>query len=190
MILTEDVIKAASKEARSYLLQEGVTFEKSLRFDAAEQYDLFISHSFKDKDLVVGLKHLFKKAGYKVYIDWIDDAQLDRNRVNEYTASTIKNRMKSCKALTYVSTENTPSSQWCPWELGLGDGMLNKVCILPVMKGDYKGQEYLSLYPYLRYAEYADKAVYDFWLYDQNDQKKYILLKTWIRESKKPYIHN
>ncbi len=190
MILTEETIKDASKEAQSFLLHEGVTIEKSLRFDAAEQYDLFISHSFKDKNLVIGLKHLFEKAGYKVYIDWVDDVQLDRSRVNESTAITIKNRMKICKALVYVSTVNTPSSKWCPWELGLGDGMLNKVCILPVMKNNYKGQEYLSLYPYLEYANYANKNVKDFWLYDQNDSEKYILLKSWIKEGKRPYIHN
>ena len=133
MILTEDVIKDASKEAKKSAMYESVMIEKALRFDATEQYDLFVSHSFKDKDLVIGLKHLFNKAGYKVYIDWIDDAQLDRTCVDENTTIIIKNRMKSCKALTYIPTVNTPSSKWCPWELGLGDGMVNKVCI-PFMK--------------------------------------------------------
>ena len=95
----------------------------------------------------------------------------------------------SCKALAYVSTVNTPSSKWCPWELGFGDGKLGKVCVLPVMKGSYKGQEYLSLYPYLDYLRYANKDVMDFWLYDQNDKQKYVLLKTWIERGTKPYIH-
>ena len=46
-------------------------------------------------------------------------------------------------------------SKWCPWELGLFDGISNgKCCILPVIKEKkdfYKGQEYLGMYPYLSY---------------------------------------
>ena len=188
MVLTEEIIRSASREAKNTPLYESFSFGKSFRFDAQEQYDLFISHSFKDKDLIVGLKYLFEKAGYKVYIDWIEDSQLDRSYVNESTAQIIKNRLKSCKALAYVSTINSPSSKWCPWELGLGDGMLNKVCILPVMRGNYKGQEYLGLYPYLDYETPEGRTKKDFWINDQKDQRIYTELSAWL-DGKSMTVH-
>ena len=188
MILTEETIRSASREAKNTTLYESFSFEKSFRFDEQEHYDLFISHSFKDKDLIFGLKYLFEKAGYKVYIDWIDDSQLDRSYVNKSTAQIIKNRLNSCKALVYVSTINIPSSKWCPWELGLGDGMLNKVCILPVMQGNYKGQEYLGLYPYLDYETPEGETKKDFWVNDQNDPRKYAELSEWL-DGKSMTVH-
>lgn len=180
MILTEDIIKGAAREAENIPLYESFSLEKSLRFDEKEHYDLFISHSFKDKDYIIGLKHLFEKLGYKIYIDWIEDTQLDRSCVDVNTAQLIKNRLKACKALAYIATVNTPSSKWCPWELGLGDGMLGKVCILPVMKGSYNGQEYLGLYPYLDYALTEIEKKKEFWINDNDDKNKYTSLRSWL----------
>ena len=51
------------------------------------------------------------------------------------TANVIKKRISNCKGLSYIATRNIINSKWCPWELGLADGMLNgKSCILPVME--------------------------------------------------------
>lgn len=183
MILTEERIREASRLSKSMRLDETV-----YEFAEKTDYDLFISHSFKDKQLITGLYYLFEKAGYKVYIDWIDDSNLDRTKVDEKTASLLRNRMNSCKGLAYISTVNSPSSKWCPWELGYGDGRLGKVCILPVMSGSYKGQEYLGLYPYLDYEKYENNSQMDFWVNDQNNINKYIPLKDWLN-GKKPYIH-
>lgn len=175
MILTEDRIREAAKFAKNTRIDESM-----LTFSENKNYDLFISHSFKDKDLVIGLHQLFVETGYNVYIDWIEDANLNRTNVDEKTASIIKNRVKSCKALAYVSTANTPTSKWCPWELGLGDGMLGKVCILPVMKDKFKGQEYLGLYPYLDYESPKGKTEKDFWVNDQKVSNKYTQLRQWL----------
>ena len=89
MILTETRVKQAAEEARRQRLDESYR-SNSMRFDSAGTYDLFISHSFKDKDIVIGLSYLFDKAGYKVYIDWIDDSNLDRKSVTPETAKIIK----------------------------------------------------------------------------------------------------
>lgn len=187
MILTEEIIRTAARDAECEALHENVSLEESLCFNDQIQYDLFFSHSFRDKELVIGVKVLFEKAGYKVYIDWMEDPQLDRSCVNENTAQLLKYRLKSCKALAYIATVNTPLSRWCPWELGLADGMLGKVCILPVMHDDYKGQEYLRLYPYLEYAPHSNINTKDFFLYNQNDKEEGILLKSWIDEGQKPH---
>lgn len=185
MILTERIIREAAVEAR---YQGTAVTESFTRFAANKKYDLFISHSFNDRELVAGLYHLFNKAGYDVYIDWIDDKQLNRHYVTSETANLIKNRIRASLGTAYISTENSTSSKWCPWELGVADGMKGKVCILPVMNHSYRGQEYLGLYPYLEYEKIQGKDKYDFWVYDQVDTNKYIILSSWLQGCQ-PYNH-
>lgn len=138
-----------------------VRIEKSVVAESVEfkdniGYDLFISHSFTDQNLVRKLRAFFKDRGFNVYVDWIDDAQLDRTNVTSDTAELIKHRISQCKALAYITTRNIASSKWCPWELGVADGLLGKVCILPFLEGNkeqyaFRGREYLGLYPYLSF---------------------------------------
>lgn len=186
MILNKNTLLEAAREARNQHIYETFTAQ---RFDEKESYDLFISHSFCDKDYVVGLNYLFKIAGYKVYIDWIGDRRLDRNYVTSETAEIIKKRIAVSTGSAYVSTSNSTSSKWCPWELGVSDGMHGKVCILPVMDSSFKGQEYLGLYPYLEYAATQGTRKMEFWVYDREDRKKHIILREWLK-GRKPFIHN
>ena len=186
MILTESRLRQAAQAARDQRVYTALG-ESLTAYNAAIKYDLFISHSFSDKDLVIGLYHLFNTAGYKVYIDWIDDSSLDRKNVTPSTAQLIKNRIDNSTGTAYISTSNSTSSKWCPWELGMADGMKGRVCILPVMDSDFKGQEYLGLYPYLEYAQVAGKEKYEFWVYDQNDRKKYIVLNSWLHGNQPCY---
>lgn len=185
MILDRATILAAASEAKS---QYTYRVDNLLRFDSTETYDLFISHSFKDKDLVIGLVQVFKIAGYKVYVDWIEDRELDRENVNEKTAKLIRERIKRSRGLAYISTSNIASSRWCPWELGVSDGMHGKACILPVMMSEFKGQEYLGLYPYLEYGKRDRYYRNDFIVIDQNDRSKYVMLQKWL-EGDVPYMH-
>jgi hypothetical protein len=91
--------------------------------------------------------------GYSVYVDWIDDPQLDRSRVTQQTAAKLRDRMLSCRSLFYLTTSNADSSKWMPWECGFFDGAREKAAILPVKDSSdynvYVGQEYLGLYPYV-----------------------------------------
>jgi len=48
-----------------------------------------LSHSSLDKIKVLALVDLFNKAGFSVYVDWIEDTQLDRNNVTVDTAKTL-----------------------------------------------------------------------------------------------------
>lgn len=186
MILTESVIRNAAREAE----HQGIPISESMmHFDVKQSYDIFISHSFRDKELVKGLYFLFEEAGYCVYIDWVVDKNLNRERVTPDTANLIKERIKASMGTAYVSTGNSTSSKWCPWELGVSDGLKGRVCILPVMESSFKGQEYLGLYPYLEYARINGKDKYEFWVYDQEDNRKYIMLRDWLK-GKKPYFHD
>lgn len=115
-------------------------------------YDVFLSHSYNDKELIYSIRQELVDYGLTVYVDWIDDEQLERNRVTRETAKKLKQRMENAKALIFVTTDNSGDSKWMPWELGYFDGYKSKVAILPVIQkhGDeYTGQEYLGIYDYI-----------------------------------------
>ncbi|MCM1539980.1 MAG: toll/interleukin-1 receptor domain-containing protein [Blautia sp.] len=151
----------------------------------ANKYDVFLSHSSLDKTLILSLVDLFVDAGYAVYVDWIEDTELDRSHVTQQTAETLKKRMNASQGLAYVSTVNISSSKWCPWELGYFDGKKsNRCCILPIMEaGEFKGQEYLGLYPYLRYDQEGDSPDKEFLVYDQKSNR-HITLRDWLNGKK------
>ena len=193
MILTREFLQSEAKQRNIYSSSQTRILNESYNLFSTKKanYDLFLSHSYLDKDLVLTLVQLFTNAGYYVYVDWIDDVQLDRNNVKVATAKFIKSRIKQCKGLSYISTSNIVSSKWCPWELGIADGLHSgKACILPVLnQGDsYNGQEYLKLYPYIEYARRSGDNIYDFWVYDPESRDKYIILSDWLL-GKQPYRH-
>lgn len=121
------------------------------RYKDYEQFDVFLSHSVDDADLVLGVMRLLQAQGLKVYVDWIVDKQLDRETVDKETAQILRERMKRSKSLIYVVTSNSSGSKWMPWELGFFDGYQpDQVAILPLMDSaneSFRGQEYLGLYP-------------------------------------------
>lgn len=166
---------------------------QAIQFDSVgtkvKVYDVFLSHSSLDKKLVLTLIELFNEAGYAVYVDWIEDQELDRNNATSNTADILRSRMNNSRGLSYVATSNILSSKWCPWELGYFDGKKNsRCCILPVVEtGSFAGQEYLGLYPYLQYSTNTRTNKYDFWVYEQGSDK-YIVLSEWLK-GKNPIYH-
>jgi hypothetical protein len=129
------------------LLNERITKQLGV-----SQHDIFLSHAYNDKDLVIGLALMIEDLGYSVYIDWRDDSSLDRNRVTSATAEKLRQRMKTSKTLFYSTTESASQSKWMPWELGYKDGHNNRAAILPIssqLTDAYNGQEFLGVYPYV-----------------------------------------
>ncbi|WP_373354500.1 TIR domain-containing protein [Pseudoroseicyclus sp. CXY001] len=115
-------------------------------------FDIFLSHSKIDEKYVLGAKRILEEKGFTIYVDWINDQQLDRSNVNKNTADYLRTRMKQCKLLFYLHTENASVSKWCPWELGFFNGhsgSAERTFIFPlVFTGEkFTGQEYLELYP-------------------------------------------
>ena len=37
------------------------------------RFDVFLSHSFKDATVILGIKRILEKQNLTVYVDWIDD---------------------------------------------------------------------------------------------------------------------
>ncbi len=129
--------------------------QESRSFSLLKTYDIFLSHSFKDAAPILRLKQILEGKGYSVYVDWIEDKDLNRSKVNTETAKVIRERLKGSKCLIYAVTSNSVTSSWVQWELGLGDGQKDgRVAILPLLESEetnptfYK-QEYLGLYPYV-----------------------------------------
>jgi len=149
------------KTARTVLKEEVATAKTRTSFD------IFLSHSTSDAEIILGVKGVLEDYGKTVYVDWLEDPQLDRSNVTPATAEVIRLRMRQCKSLIYVHTANSRSSKWMPWELGYFDGFNGAVAILPItqnQQSNYEGQEYLGIYPYLDEAPAQGKTTNEIWI--------------------------
>lgn len=160
---------------------------ESAKFESNKKYDIFISHSYHDKEIINSLYDLFEKCGYCVFIDWKDETLSDRDKISKDVALKLKTNMRKSDGLLYCATTNSSNSKWCPWELGYVDGFKNRVAILPILNKytrEYKGQEYLGIYPYITYEKISEKNQYDFWVHDPNVYEKCNTLKDWLISGK------
>lgn len=156
-LFTESAIRQRARaevQKTPYKLSaESIILESVKTFSTAKKYDIFLSHSIRDAELILGMKATLEDMGYSVYVDWIEDPQLDRSRVTPTTADKLRTRMNSSNSLFYVTTHNSTSSKWMPWECGYFDGKKEKAAIVPIVSSStgntYHGQEYLGLYPFV-----------------------------------------
>ncbi|MFD4840966.1 toll/interleukin-1 receptor domain-containing protein [Achromobacter sp. NPDC058515] len=139
--------------------------EEKLLSEKRDSFDIFLSHSVKDADLVLGMKELLEARGLSVYIDWDTDRQLDRSSVSADTANVLRKRMQQSRSMLYLATAAASSSKWMPWELGFFDGLRGgQVAVLPVLDTAterFSGQEYLELYPKVTKNTYKGTAQQD-----------------------------
>jgi len=182
------------QEVKGRAYADCITLQKSASTVLAEDaratssrkdFDIFLSHSIKDSDLILGIKKILEDLGYSVYVDWIVDTQLDRTKVTPQNADELRKRMKASKSLLYVTTENSTNSKWMPWECGYFDGLKDKVAIIPIVKSSsiaaYHGQEYLGLYPYC-VKEKAERTMKDTLWVHKND-KECTSYDNWIKKN-------
>lgn len=151
--LTKDEVKQATRTRLQKSLSSSAPqiLRESVRASANEDsFDVFLSHASEDSEIVLGVREILAGLGLKVYIDWIDDPQLDRGNVTAENADMLRRRMKQSKSLIFLTTKSSSTSRWMPWELGYFDGLRTGfIGILPVVDagGTFSGQEYLGLYP-------------------------------------------
>ncbi len=134
----------AARSARSIL-------HSTNEFLDSRNYDIFLSHSIRDCDLILGMREILVDLGYSVYVDWFEDPTLDKPKVSAETANLLRKRMNRSKSMLYITNENIENSKWMPWECGYFDGLKEKVAIVPVKTTDlatFFGKEYLSIYPW------------------------------------------
>lgn len=124
---------------------------------------VFLSHKHDDLiDLKDFIGFLENKYRVDVYID-SKDPGMPENTSGE-TATRLKTIIKKCDKFILLATDNAIESKWCNWELGFGDAQKYKpnIAILPIKKkgnydSQYKGKEYLYIYPYIAYYNGTEK---------------------------------
>lgn len=183
--------KSSSAISKSYIKKSASTIlNEQAQFADQKTFDIFLSHSFLDADVILGLKHMIEELGFTVYVDWIEDRQLDRSTVTQKTADTLRKRMKNCRCLFFATSENSPDSKWMPWELGYFDGVKGKVAIIPILDSAYasayEGQEYLGLY---HYASNENDTIGRPAIWINKDSTTYVSLHDWINGAE-PYKRN
>lgn len=177
----KDINKAIENDNITEHYAESIFMESvGLEHSASTKiYDIFLSHSYLDSKQIYVIKEEIENMGFSVYVDWLEDPSLNRNKVNKETALLLKKRMRSCKSLFYATTKNYQQSKWMPWELGYFDGIKGKVAILPILdegNSTFSGTEYLELYPYVDKENFNYKKT----LWINEHKSKYIRLPKWL----------
>ena len=156
--LTKESMRGAGSRhitmQRSLAKSDRTIINEASAFDADLTYDVFLSHAIRDRTLVLGVKSRLELKDLSVYVDWIDDADFDRTEVTEKNARRLRRRLRRCRSLIYLATNNASKSKWMPWELGYFNGR-NKglIGVLPVLDDPdeaFEGQEFLGLYPVIK----------------------------------------
>ena len=123
-----------------------IHFIYNSQLEQMKTYDLFLSHSSVDSELLIKLKSTLNHNNINVYIDWVSDRNaLKRELTNVNTANAIIERLKSSKALLYIHTEASQNSKWTPWELGFFHALKDKICIYN--PDNIEKAPYLEIYP-------------------------------------------
>lgn len=185
----ELIRKASQNITKSYVLNDSQQAASILKkhasaFSKEKTYDIFLSHSYMDAQAILGLKMKIEEMGYSIYVDWIEDRQLDRTQVTKETAKVLKERMRNCRSLLFATSNNTSNSVWMPWELGYFDGIKGKVAILPILDTSqttdkYEGQEYLGLYPYVSQDRIQTSQKLTLWIHTA--ENVYIAFEQWLK---------
>lgn len=158
------------------------------RLSPNARFDIFLSHRFLDAPYVLLLRDYLESLGYSVFVDWIEEPELDRERVTKKTAARLRSIMGRSKSLLFAVSENSLASKWMPWELGYFDGSGGRVAIVPITERrteseTYRGQEYLGLYPYVT-MEKDTSGRNKLWV--NKSASKYVTLEGWVEEGLVP----
>lgn len=154
--IKESVLRNKADDSSLIMLAERRIVKQEL-----SQITIFLSHSHKDKALALGFKNLLAQFGIYIYIDW-EDSELP-DTPSRKTAEGIKNKIKELDLFILLATNNSLSSRWCPWEIGIADSYkgYENMLIVPVIPdgGDFEGNEYLQLYKRVEIDSYGKYLV-------------------------------
>ena len=96
-------------------------------------FDVFISHSYKDEQIISKIISIMNKNNLHCYCDWVcDNDFLKRSLVSDYTAEVLKKRIEQSKKILFVKTENSVNgayiaSSWIQLELDHGKKIGKKI---------------------------------------------------------------
>lgn len=181
-IFTSNYLKNVS---RSRTLNENITLSAQ-RSTPHSRFDIFLCHSYLDKEEVEGLYLELTRRGLKVYVDWIIDPHLDRNNVTKESAELVRKRLRSSSSLLLAISHNAEVSKWVPWELGYVDGNTQRCALVPVSKDNenrntFHRSEYLKLYPFIEKPN--DLSTFSDRLFAVEDTYNYVDFQSWLKGS-------
>ncbi len=108
-----------------------------------KSFDIFISHSYKDSDLVTKLKDILNAHDISVYCDWSNDNDfLKRSSISEYTEIVLKKRIEQSNTFLFLQTENSVKdnteilSKWVQMEINYATEKLKPIYCLNITDGD------------------------------------------------------
>ena len=118
-----------------------------------DEVTIFLSHKHSDRPILENVIALLKKINVHVYVDWNDEGMPPTASGN--TATRIKQKIRECKKIILLATEDAIASRWCNWELGFGDAFRYKdnIAIMPITEkrdSSFTGSEYLQIYPIIK----------------------------------------
>lgn len=188
-IFTESQVRQrARREISNFSKAASVLLtERTEKQASVGSFDIFLSHAFDDKELLEGTVLLLEDFGYKVYLDWKNDPQLDRTKVTTVTAAVLRERMRSCRCLLFAVTPEAKDSVWMRWELGWKDGENGRVAILPIEGSTtdaWTGQQFLGLYPYASDGPIKITGAMKYWIHRK--ESCYVLFDEWLN-GKEPF---
>lgn len=158
--LTEQQVLARAERETGGRLRTAAQLLSETAAPAPDTFDVFLSHSSAEPErILLGIFSMLKDRGLSVYVDKYTDPDLSPDRVTSKTAKVLRNRMRQSNVLLYVYSRHSKQSRWMPWELGFFDGLKGKVGVIPVTRNqeeDFKGEEYLNLYPYVDMTKIED----------------------------------
>lgn len=166
--------------SRSYLSKAG-PLNESITSRTYYEKMVFLSYRRKDREWVESIVKLLKSLGVSVYIDYLDETLEDKQSTQ--VATVLRERIGKCNKFLCLATPNSSESKWMPWELGLGDRIVNynNVAILPITNNSnsWNDQEYGRIYGHIicNYASIENSS--DDWhiIYPDNTKVK---LKDWL----------
>ena len=104
-LLTESKIRARARRSVGLYESADTVLGGVMKKQASVTgHDIFLSHAYDDKELVLGVALTIEDLGYTVYLDWRDDPTLDRKNVTPLTADKLRSRMKASKCIFYSTT--------------------------------------------------------------------------------------
>ena len=146
---------------------------------------VFISHKHEDLEDLKGLIGFLENTyNVQAYIDGWDKLMPDKT--SGETARRIKSKIRKCDKFILLATDRAVESKWCNWELGFGDArkFRKNIALFPMKaKGSrddlYKGNEYLSIYPYIIRESYNGSSASGYYVCS-DDNCTTIPLEDWF----------
>lgn len=159
------------------IILENYSIEKRKSYD---RFDVFLSHSTKDKAKLPSIINFLSNYNVNVYIDKSDE-DLPKKTSPE-TGEKIKRRIYEARKFIVLVSENSKESKWIPWELGIADEKkkIENVALLPIVQNalteNWQEQEYLGLYHRIVFRK--NKSV---WVVLDHHKNNEIELSEWLK---------